>query len=427
MTPATSDRGWLNFPPQKDTAQLALAASVIVAWAALYTFLPAKQLCDEITHLVGIIHLSENRAGWPTDIAMMPSYHLVVASLTGLLPADITARLTSAFAALLLITVGYQLTRRMLKSSALQPQILSGDPVLLLALLPLVLPYTSMIYTDVLSLALVTSLVWSSHTRAYPFLGPLCLLLATAVRQTNAIWGIWLIAHEWMRARDMKISLGQLFFRHLGVFMLFGGVLLGVLVTKKTTFNPSPGAMSFNFAMVHSAGQLLTLLTLPFITESARKIWEWWKPSPHRMLWLCASLIALVASALCFHNPHIWNQEIWLAGTDYALLRNWPLVSMQQHTWLIWASSANLVFQAAWLTVAIRQHTNRWPLLFCILAGLATAGINGLVEPRYFIPAITVAIFYLQLSREHFNRLAIWWAKLSLLLLPWVLTGIALW
>ena len=115
-------------------------------------------------------------------LTMLPGYHIVMSSVlwaTGQHSLEAT-RLLNAIFGVLAILAFHQLRKRIWPAE-------SSLLTLQFALLPILLPYDFLVYTDVMSLGLVLAATAATVQSRHVLAGAL-MVLAMSVRQTNVIW-----------------------------------------------------------------------------------------------------------------------------------------------------------------------------------------------------------------------------------------------
>jgi len=390
---------------------------------------------------MGIIyHLHENKGGYPDTMTMLPGYHFLVLGLSFGHPSLLTARLVTLATALLAIFAFAAAWRRFHGEPP-------GPAALLLALLPVMQPFTAMAYSDVPALAWVLCMWWA-HLAGHRKSAALLFVVACFFRQTNFVWGIFILAWEasqvlWPATDDgqarpsgfdlWRAALNQVWIR--GRWLLFALAATGVLAViagRLTVGDQHGNQLRPNIATLHFAGVLFALLGLPLWIAGAGPAWQRLRQigRQHPGRTGLAAALAAGATALLattFSNPHVWNRELFWPDCTFTLLRNWPLVWIDAHPWLRWWSGANLVLVALALAAGFARQPYRVALWLSLLVGSVPAAVNFLGEPRYFIPPLVFLLFFLRLDRRTFCGLAGWFGLLCLVHAPWVAAGLSLW
>jgi hypothetical protein len=410
---------------------LALACGLTIVWFFIYANVRPDGLCDEAGHMGKIYYLHEGKAGYPDAMPMLPGYHFLVLGLSLGHPSLTTARLVTLATALLAIFAFAAAWRRFHG----QPP---GRAALLLALLPVMQPFTAMAYSDVPALAWVLCLWWAhlaGHRKsAALFFAVACFFRILAWEASQVFWpttdggsarphgfALWraALSRVWIRGRWL-----------LGAIVAAG--VLAVIAGRLTVGDQHGNQFRPNIATLHFAGVLFALLGLPLWIAAAGqavpRLRQAWRHHPVRTS-LAAALAAgaTVLLATTFANPHVWNRELFWPDCTFTLLRNWPLVWIDTHPWLRWLSGANLVFVALALIAGFARQPHCPALWLSLLVGSVPAMVNFLVEPRYFIPPLVFLLFFLRLDRRTICWLAGWFGFLCLVHAPFVAAGLSLW
>jgi hypothetical protein len=379
-------------------------------------------------------HFAAHRSGWPATMTTPPGYHFAVIALGLGHPTLTTARATSALFACLALAAFAGAWRCF---HGRPP----GAVTLLVALLPILQPFTAMAYSDAAGLAMILC-AWWAQVAQRRFLAAVLFALACLVRQTNAVWGVFMIALHTSPDLWPRPGIGRLIWRTAAAeiwregkwLMLVLATGLGVVVYagRVTPGTNNGNAFQPNVATLHFAGVLILLLGLPVWLAHATKVFRGWRDlSRYRtgpvLAWLGVALAATVVLALTFANPHVWNRDLWWPEVRFTLLRNWPLVAIDTHPWLRAVSALNLVLIAAALAVTFAVQPHRRPLWIAVGCGALLLGSNSLVEPRYFITPLVFVLFFLEWRAVELRRLIAWFALLCLAHAPFIIAGRSLW
>ena len=407
----------------------ATAITLTIVWFFVFDHFRPDYLVDEPGHLGNIYHFLEGKPGWPEHMTMLPGYHFAVAALWQLHPPLkllTLARLVTTVTALLAF-FGFGRAWTLLHGRP------CGPAVLLLALLPLLQPFTGLAYTDVPGLAFLLLAV-ASHLAGHRFVAMLLLGAAICLRQTNVIWAGFLCGAEVFRSGATR---ADFFSRSRWQLLLLAVSGLAVAVALLTAGRLTLGAHSdndlrFNPANVHFAGLMVLLLCLPIWLAHTPAAWSRLVSSLRVRPAITSGLIALaLASAaglgLTFANPHPWNRDLFWDGCTFTLLRNWPLVWLDAHVPLRIFSGLNCVLMASAIGITLSGQS-RWRELGLALAvGALLPLTNGMVEPRYYLPGAAMVLLFVELSPTTQRRLAAWWLLLCVVHAPFVATGRSLW
>ncbi len=313
----------------------------------------------------------------------------------------------------------------------------AGPATLLFALLPILQPFTGLAYTDAPALAFALLAV-ALHFNGHRALAVLAFLPALATRQTNVLWPALLVAWEFLRP-DLPRHAFIRDFLHRTWLLLVLLVLcsIAIVIALKTAGRLTPGTetgndLHFNPASLHTAGLLALLLGLPVwlaqLPATLRTYAATLRSRP--ALTVTLTVLALAAAILAgrtFSNLHQWNRDLFWDGCSFTLLRNWPLVWLDHHVWLRYASGLALVAMTAALALVIARQRLRLLLILALAFGLLQPFTNGLIEPRYFIPAAGFFLLFLDLTPTTTRHLALWWFLLCALHAPFIARGLSLW
>jgi hypothetical protein len=414
------------FPPRlMNRVWYGVAVVVVLGWVVVYNHLRRDGLVDEPGHLAAIHHFLDGRAGWPEAMPMLPGYHFLVLSLWKLYPA-FTVVTTARWITALMTLVGFA-------AFALAWQRVHGKPagraILLLALLPLTQPFTGMVYTDMVAVAFVICAVWAQVT-GRRVVAVLALAGAVGIRQTNLAWAGFLIGWEFLRPDEQRNMLLRRISWLLGLLAVAAGI---VLAAGRLTLGSQHGnQFELNIASIHFGALLLLVLGLPVWIAHAPAEFRRWREAVRNHPKSAAAVVSLgLASAATFavryRNPHIWNRELFWEGCTFTLLRNWPLVWIDAHAWLKALSGLNIVLMTVAIVRMFARQPHRRELWLATAFGALPVLTNGLVEPRYFIPAAGLMLLFLDVGDSDWRRLAFWWGALSLAHAPFVATALSLW
>ena len=144
-------------------------------------------------------------------------------------------------------------------------------------------------------------------------------------------------------------------------------------------------------------------------------------------VWLLgvAAVIALVA--VNYTNPHGWNRDLWWDGVRFTLLRNWPLVYIDQLPPLRVVAGAAVVFATFACAHLCRAQAHGRALALTLPFAAALLGSNYLVDPRYYLTPAALLLLFIAPSRRDFLLLAAWWLLIAAVHDPFILAGYSLW
>lgn len=415
-------RRWRELPGEMRGDRWCYVAAVlaVLGWTWINSAANPHGLVDEPGHVANVHHFHDQKPGWPEAMPMLPGYHYMVLSLWRLWPEMsvlTAARWTTALTALVGLAAFALAWRRVHGKPA-------GRATLLLALLPLMQPFTGMAYTDVPALAFVLVAWWAQVSGRYAF-AALALAGAAALRQTSLAWaGFFVIWELWARG-DGAAREAWTRVRWLATLLV---VAVGSIAwAGRLTVGAQHGnQLQFNVASVHFAAGLVLVLGLPVWVSAAGTEWRRWT-GKQRAVFAVLAAGGAAGLAVTFANPHIWNRELFWEGCTFTLLRNWPLVWIDQHAWLRGVSGLNVVLMATALVLVVTRQRWRRALWLVLVIGAVPVVTNGLVEPRYLIPLAAFFLALVEIDAANWRRLAVWWAVLSAVHAPFVARALSLW
>lgn len=412
---------------------LVAAFVVTLLWGAAYIGQNRSGIMDEGGQADVIKHFVERRPGAPDALPNLPGYHFLVIWLT---PGEPTLRSAR------LVTLGFALAGLAIFAAAWRQ--IHGKPpggaTFLFATLPILQPFTAMVYTDVPAITLLVAAVWAHHGRR-PALAAGLLTLACLIRQTCLIWAIYLLVLDALnkfRPRNgppppTRAALGAWVEDGRWLLLLLAVAVGVVLHAGRLTVGLAHGNRPEpNLATLHFAGAALLVFGLPYwVTNGAAMARTWCEARQSRpgLTW-GLTLLALACAgilALTYTNPHVWNRAIfWNPPAVPVMLRNVPLVWMDQFPILRVLSGLTIVTLLAGLAYLFHRQVWRRELWLILPFGTMLLLTNGLVEPRYLIPPCVLGLLWLNPGAD-LERQAVWFAILCLLQSPFALAGLALW
>jgi hypothetical protein len=404
-----------------------------LVWQPLYErSMGGEGLCDEPGHM-GLIYSIAERRPLPEETTMLPGYHFLVTALGRYHPTMTLARQVSAGFAILGTVIFALAWHRLHRRPA-------GAATLLFALLPILQPYTGMAYTEAAAVALLLA-VWWAHDAGHRTLTMVFFIAACCIRQTNAVWGGFIILHEALAAwrptdgarKPLTQAAGQTLRRTWGLLLpLLAGAAVALWHGRLTVGTKHGNQLEPNIATLHFAGVLVVLLGLPVwlaaLARAPAQLRTWWATRRARLV-IGVILGGGLAAGLArgFANPHEWNRDLFWEGSTFTLLRNWPLVWMDRHVALQAVSGLALVLLglATWRGFAAqRRGRDLWIILLCAALVLGT---NRLVEPRYYITPAVMLLLFVDLEARTTRHLLLWFAVICAVHAPFVARGLSLW
>ena len=402
MTPFSSPRSRTQF------AWIAVAA----IWALLAVMASRTGLiADEWIHFN---QASRMRAGdWlgiDPSLTMLTGYHGVMAAVMKAIGAEslAAARWISALSGIVAVWAFQGLRRELAKDA-------SPLPAQQFALLPILLPFVFLVYTDVPSIAMVLGAMWLALRNRHAAAATI-LLASLLVRQNNVVWAAFIAAWclwpamRWRPWRSWRESL-RIGVPYALVVAVFAGYWLwhGRISVSETQSYAHPD-VSFHVGNAYFALVLLAVMMPLHLGLGLRRFVAKAMSKP---AWWLLPLATIALYACCFRVDHEYNRVV-------------PEFNVR-NAWLMYVD-AHLVAKSLFGLVAT--------LCACALAGNGTATDRGwillpfaavalcaawLIEPRYALVPIT---FWLAMRRQEsapveYATLALWGA-----LAVYVATGI---
>ena len=348
----------------------------------------AKPISDEIAHYVHINWFDHGKFKIAGEIlTVLPGYHAISAAILWVtdLRTLAAARWLNAFYGLLAIGA-FHWMRKNASGKA------DAAATLQFALLPILFPYNFMVFTDVLSLAVVLAAGAATLSRRHVVSGAL-MIVALCIRQTNVIW---LPLYAWLACSPDRVfalpPVRQMIARAwpyavgIGLFLAYwlwnGSISLS---KEQTVMHPDFSIHIGNVYFLLAMGALLFPLHV-FVRMKSFAAQVRARP------WLMA--IPLAAFALywaLFRVDHPFNQvaEPWMVHNHIILLA--------QSAWW-WKAAFGLIAVAAGCGLANTRlrPPSAWMLYPLTLIALAS---SWMVEHRYAL--IPIALWLVFREREN--------------------------
>jgi alpha-1,2-glucosyltransferase len=383
----------------------------VYAAVAQYTS-TAPRVPDESLHYGYIDHFYHGDFSLNDRVAMIPGYHALVAGILKVVGIDslAAARIVNALFGLCAIGAFYAVRQRAVTQNL-------TAATMQFALLPILMPLDFLVYTDVLSLALVLGAC--ALTLRGKHIGSATLLLAAmCVRQTNCVWIplLWFWA-AWDMRSSLDRSLVRILLRTLPylidilaflVFWIWNGSI--AFSQYAEIFYPDVSFHTGNvFFALFAIAILLPLHVASGLADGARKL-----PSQP---WLILIPITVFATYWwSFHVDHPWNTQ-----AHPVFLRNYIVARTEMLT--SQRIAFGVVATAGLVGLARTPLRPASAVLLYPVAALALCAM-WLIEPRYaLIPlSLWLALREPASTRIEYATTALW-AMLSAALLFGTFTG----
>lgn len=403
----------LDQSPSNTRIRLAWAGFVFLYAAIAYLSADVKPIADEIAHYVHINWFDHGKFKIAWDIlTVLPGYHAISAAI--LWATDLrtlaAARLLNALYGLLAIGAFHWMRKAAAgKGSALA--------TLQFALLPILFPYDFMVFTDVLSLAVVLAAGAATLNRRDVVSGML-MIAALCIRQTNVVW---LPLYAWLAlSPDRPLTMPTLrqfltrTWPYAAGIVLFTAYWIGngsiSLSKEQSTMHPD---FSIHVGNVYFALFLCAALFPLHVASGLKSFAAKLCAQPG---WAAAPIAALALYWFGFRVDHPFNQalEPWM-------LHNRILLFAQSAWW--WKAAFGLVAVAAACGLAETRLRPRsaWVLYPLALFALAS---SWMIEHRYALVPVALWLVFRERKSEKIETMTTaLWAVLAVCACLGTLTG----
>ena len=403
----------LGLSSQSSRIRLAWAGFAFLYIAIACFAAGAKPIPDEIAHYVHINWFDHGEFKIAGDIlTVLPGYHAISAAILWAVDQRtlVAARFLNAFYGLLAIAAFYWM-RRNASGKA------DAAATLQFALLPILFVYDFMVFTDVLSLAVVLAAGAMTLSRRHVISGAL-MILALCIRQTNVIW---LPLYAWLAVsgeRSFSLSPARVMLAQAWPYAVGAGMFLGYwawngsisLSKAQATMHPD---FSVHVGNVYFALFLCAVL-FPLHVFIGLKAFVARAQVQH---WLIAvPLAAFALFWLLFRVDHPFNQalEPWM-------LHN-RILQLTQSAWQ-WKAALGVAAVAAGcgLAATLLRPSSAWMLYPLTLIALLS---SWMVEHRYaLVPLVLWLVFRERQSEKIETATTALWAILAVCVCLGTFTG----
>lgn len=374
--------------------QLLAIAVLALAWAlaALRAIREPMLIGDELVHAAQIHDFLHGHFRVLPTLTNIPGYHLLVAGLLALAGHDTLAAMRVVNMGFDLACIGmfYLLRRGVDRRHA-------ARATAQFAFFPLLYPYGFLVYTDILSVALVLAALWATRGGRHVLSGGI-LLLALLVRQNDVVWAGFLASFAlWPLLQETDWRPWRAGYRMLAIAWPYLAVVVlfvvywawnGTIVFSKPEALIHPD-MSFHwgnpFFLLFVAGVLMPLQLIGglrwFGREACRRYWPWLLP-----------VIVLLVYVTGFKVDNFFNH----VSPDY-FIHNAVLVAVDGPRWA-WLGFGLVATVAACALAGTRFVLPQAWVLFPFAAFYLSA--SWLIDGRYTL--IPLAL-WLALRRQDGN------------------------
>ncbi len=390
---------------KKICGPLVLLVFLATGTATLVLFLLGgmKPWLDENPHGDQIYLFFTGRFEHQPMLTTFATYHFVVAYIakfSGAFSVD-KLRLISTIISLPLVLAAFWYVNRLV-----------GEPraafmrSLQVFLLPILLPYLFLFYTDGFALLWLLCAAWANASRRY-VLAAVLGIFALAVRQTNIFWLLWLLfqygyqERVWigttqrLRAVASVIALYVFAFIAFALFVIWnGGVALGDR-SSHPSFNFGMGSL-FAF-LVASA-----LLLFPLHIAQSKEVWVLLKRYPKQIAILIIPLS--IWFVVRFNADHPYNTFPGFVHNDVAQWLNSPLNRLIVVLPMVWAG----------LSMYVAMPSRAEAMLWAGATVLSLIPV-WMIEPRYYIVPMVLWLCFRKSSSQSVEwALLLWFAVWSI-------------
>lgn len=384
---------------------LLIALALPIGWWATLTLTEKGLIADEKDHHAYVELLTRGRWQDDSPISVLPVFHLLAAEAVYLPGASLPAvRLFSVAMAIGLVLVSALLSARFGNTAW-------GFVAVVVVINPFVLPYCSLVYTDVPALTLVVSAV-ALHAYGARWGAMSVLLLASLVRQTSLLWLPYFIACDLFVARRSSSWRELLRIRSLVEFSPYAVyllcMLLAIWLSHTLILNKHmSNTPRLTFAQIHTFLVTVAVLWLPLWIEQFASASRGWfgRVAMHGRCWAVLATAAGIAS-IVFDNSHPWNG-------DPKYLRNQYLNLMTTSELLRLLTSALILLTAIGMVELIRRSPDRARWLVFAAACAGFIGVHWLIDPRYYMIPLSMITILAALTTRQSLSLIIWQGAIS--------------
>lgn len=340
-----------------------------------------KLISDEIYHFDQIQRFLDRNPTLNPNLTTIPGYEIVMSLILSVISVNSVAsvRLLS-----LITSLGVWLT--FFAVAHLVDPKHAYLKTLQLAWLPLILPFSILIYTDVFSLLLVLAGLWLTLDRHY-WLAGLTVTASLAVRQNNIIWlfGFWLILlsqeipesrHAFLSRMILRVLHKSLFFG-VGAFCFFlflylkGGVALAQKEMHPLTF--------WHFGNIYYFLFVFAVLFWPQVPTAVKKVAHW----PKKLWLVFVPLFFFYQST--FVNDHFHNGPLFSEYLRNRILMTATSNSFTKSVFFLFIFFSLLIILTTKMAKPIGYLI--WPVTILIFLA------SWFIDPRYYL--VTLALFIL--------------------------------
>lgn len=378
--------------------QLSFVCGLILAFTFTVLLNLNSETADEGFHTPQIWGFYNGDFTIAKELTMLPAYHAAIAGLlkaAGFFSVDF-ARFIHMLLSLWALPVFYGVCRTLSQQQA-------DTRTLLFLSCPVILPFFSLIYTDLPSLVLVLLMVYFS-LRSVHWLAAAIGLLAIATRQTNLIWLCYcatlVIADQWQQKgwagfKEVKTGLWPLFLKLLpyGLVVFAAGVFF--LLNKGVAVGDAhQHTISLNLSNLYFFLLISFVFLLPYNLANIGAIAELFRRQPKLWFVLGGGFILFMATYSANHQYNSFGLSFYLRNVILHYTINYPALKLLTFVPVAWMFLSFAVF--------LRQSDRKLALGLLYLFGCLSFIPLPLIEQRYYMVAF---VLFLALKPNHSAKL----------------------
>jgi hypothetical protein len=354
-------------------AGIAVLAIAVVIW-----LLPSHPIVDEEVHFAQAQMFANGNWQIHSSLSTWPTINVVVAVPLAVLGGDslTAARAVIAMFAILAVVGFFSLCTHFDPAGA-------GRKTAQFFLLPIVLPYCGLVYTDIPALAAVLWMTLAALKQRFAIFS-IAAVAAIAFRQVNIVWfvaGVALYAHELHRSESgaRQRRMAQIAILGIGVAAAYaliiwvrGGIALTAETQASHALGPN-GLPNIEFAI-----GLGGVLFAPILWSTRKRFLNFLRTPG----WAILFFGLLLFVGYTFVVRHLFNTDPSLID---GFLRNRILFAIT-HTWLLWLFAVVVATAAlGFCLLPFCRGAEMFKIpLYAI--GLGALLPLGLIEQRYYLP-----------------------------------------
>ncbi|WP_054112467.1 hypothetical protein [Marinagarivorans algicola] len=387
-----------------DPFALFITCSIILCLNFI-TYLGQGQLSDELFHIPMVQAILDNQWGnLPTNVTTPPYYHAFLAffaSLPGLEAYQLqTLRIVQLTLSALAIPILYQLSKKLRYSDC-------DVRTLMCLLLPIVLPFMGLVYTDTPALTLTIAMIACTLSTRH-WLAAFFGVLGLGIRQITVIWACfcacWVILDFYFTHQknfDEKLTFKKVLIQltpKLIPYIILGGIFIFYLIINggAVAGDKSAHSVSFNPSNIYVWLIISFFLFFPMNIEYAKENWD--TLIKKRWLWVFIPIM-LITYLYFFKITHVYN----FGNTWWA------------HNKLLQFTTGNILIKIlcfipiTWMAMSYIRAAikSTWTLTLLLVFSVISFLPMPMVDFRYYMIAVCLFIVWKPTTSEFSNRVSL--------------------